>query len=78
MTDPPALAHLRHELRTPLNHIIGYSELLLVEAGESGYRKLEPALRQVHEDARQLRESPCRAVEALPGGRRQGGRAGPS
>ena len=33
-----SLANLRHKLRTPLNHIIGYSEMLLEEAGE---RKLE-------------------------------------
>ena len=36
VTDPAALAHLRHELRTPLNHIIGYSEMLLEDAGEPG------------------------------------------
>jgi len=33
-----SLATMRHKLRTPLNHIIGYSEMLLEEAGE---RKLE-------------------------------------
>ena len=48
------LAHLRHELRTPLNHIIGYSELLLEEAAESGGRELAPGLNRVHENARQL------------------------
>jgi len=47
-------AALRHELRTPLNHIIGYSELLLEEAGEGERKALEPGLRQVHADARQL------------------------
>jgi adenylate cyclase len=52
--DPAALATLRHELRTPLNHIIGYSEMLL-EEGESGpAAKLEPGLRQILEQARQL------------------------
>ncbi|HEX3730047.1 MAG TPA: SpoIIE family protein phosphatase [Opitutaceae bacterium] len=30
------LSHLRHDLRTPINQIIGYSELLLEEAGEGG------------------------------------------
>jgi signal transduction histidine kinase len=34
--DPASLAHLRHELRTPLNHILGYSEMLLEDAGEAG------------------------------------------
>jgi light-regulated signal transduction histidine kinase (bacteriophytochrome) len=28
-----ALAELRHRLRTPLNHILGYSEMLLVDSG---------------------------------------------
>lgn len=53
-TEPTVLAHLRHELRTPLNHIIGYSEMLLEEAGERGWTELEPGLHQVHENARQL------------------------
>jgi hypothetical protein len=26
--------HLRYEYRTPVNHIMGYSELLIEEAGE--------------------------------------------
>jgi class 3 adenylate cyclase len=34
-SDPASLAHLRHELRTPLNHILGYSEMLLEDAGEA-------------------------------------------
>lgn len=53
-TEPTVPAHLRHELRTPLNHIIGYSEMLLEEAGERGWTKLEPGLHQVHENARKL------------------------
>ena len=52
--DPVVLAQLRHELRTPLNHIIGYSELMLEEIGESVEKELEPGLQQIHEDARQL------------------------
>ena len=53
-TTSDALAHLRHELRTPLNHIIGFSEMLLEEAEETGSAALVPALRLVHEQAREL------------------------
>src|SRR5665213_536820 len=54
MTSPDELSHLRHELRTPLNHIIGFSEMLLEEAEDTGASGLVPALRQVHADAREL------------------------
>ena len=53
-TDRTILSHLRHELHTPLNHIIGYSELLLESATEGGIVALEPGLRELHENARQL------------------------
>jgi adenylate cyclase len=53
-TDPAALSHLRHELRTPLNHIIGYSEMLLEETDDARPAMLVPALRRVHDEARQL------------------------
>jgi class 3 adenylate cyclase len=49
---PTSLAHLRHELRTPLNHILGYSEMLLEDAGESG--ALPGAVRGVHSEGRAL------------------------
>jgi class 3 adenylate cyclase len=52
--DPAALSHLRHELRTPLNHIIGYSEMLLEDAGDGAAAGLEPGLRTVHENAQRL------------------------
>jgi class 3 adenylate cyclase len=52
--DRASIAHLRHELRTPLNHIIGYSEMLLEDAGEGGHADLAPHLRRVHEDAKRL------------------------
>jgi adenylate cyclase len=60
--DPAALSHLRHELRTPLNHIIGYSEMLLEETDDVRPPALVPALRQVHDEARQLLELVNRLV----------------
>jgi class 3 adenylate cyclase/CheY-like chemotaxis protein len=48
--DPSGLAHLRHELRTPLNHVLGYSEMLLEDAPESG--DLVPALQRVRAEGR--------------------------
>ena len=54
MTTPDALSHLRHELHTPLNHIIGFSEMLLEEAEDTGVSDLVAALRLVHEQAREL------------------------
>lgn len=54
MTTPDALSHLRHELHTPLNHIIGFSEMLLEEAEDTGISDLVAALRLVHEQAREL------------------------
>ncbi|MBI1848342.1 MAG: response regulator [Candidatus Rokubacteria bacterium] len=53
MADRAALSHLRHELRTPLNHVIGYSEMLLEDA-EGAAAALVPALRRIHDDARQI------------------------
>jgi adenylate cyclase len=53
-TTPDAQAHLRHELRTPLNHIIGFSEMLLEDADESGSAALVPSLRHVLKEAREL------------------------
>jgi class 3 adenylate cyclase len=50
--DPAALAHLRHELRTPLNHVLGYSEMLLEDAGDSS--DLVTALQQVRSDGRSV------------------------
>jgi class 3 adenylate cyclase len=52
--DPADLAQLRHELRTPLNHIIGYSEMLLEDAGSDDQAALAAELRRIHEDGRRL------------------------
>lgn len=52
--DRITLSHLRHELHTPLNHIIGYSEMLLESATEGSIVALEPALRELHENACQV------------------------
>ena len=50
--DPASLAHFRHELRTPLNHVLGYSEMLLEDAGEAG--ELVRELRGVRDEGRAL------------------------
>ena len=50
--DPASLAHLRHELRTPLNHVLGYSEMLLEDAGDASALALE--LQQVRGEGRAL------------------------
>ncbi len=44
------LSAIRHDLRTPVNHIIGYSELLLEEAGEG----LGEDLQRIHSGGREL------------------------
>jgi PAS domain S-box-containing protein len=48
------LANMSHELRTPLNAIIGYSEMLLEEAGESDQDRLGPDLQKVHAAGKHL------------------------
>jgi adenylate cyclase len=52
--DRAAVAHLRHELRTPLNHVIGYSEMLLEDAGDGGAPDYVAGLQRLHEHARRL------------------------
>lgn len=42
------LANMSHELRTPLNAIIGYSEILLEEAEDSGASETSDDLRRIH------------------------------
>jgi len=48
------LANLRHELRTPLNAIIGYSEMLLEDANDSGQENFIPDLQKIQEAGKQL------------------------
>jgi adenylate cyclase len=47
-------SHLRHELRTPLNAIIGYSEMMLEDADDTGLANLASDLKQVLAAGRQL------------------------
>jgi two-component system, chemotaxis family, response regulator WspR len=60
-------AHLRHEYRTPVNHIMGYSELLIEEAGERHLEPLIPVFQRIHEGGRELLES-IRSVFSEPVG----------
>jgi len=48
------LANMSHELRTPLNAIIGYSEMLLDDAAQSGLSHLETDLQKVHSAGQHL------------------------
>jgi CheY-like chemotaxis protein len=48
------LGSLRHQLLTPLNHIVGYAEMLLEDAPESGYSSAGQQLRRIRETAREL------------------------
>ena len=45
--DEEALNRLRHDLRTPLNQIIGYTEMLIETAGESGPASLGEDLQRL-------------------------------
>jgi len=49
-----SLADLRHTLRTPLNHIIGYSEMLLEEAGERDLEDFTDDLQKIHKAGKEL------------------------
>jgi DNA-binding response OmpR family regulator len=67
-----ALANLRHDLLTPVNHILGYSELLLEEAGEGGLVDLRPGIEKLHGMGKELLE---RINEALAASRGEVGAA---
>ncbi len=49
-------AHVRHELRTPINAVIGYSEMLIEDAGEAEHAELVADLQKTQTAARQLLE----------------------
>jgi signal transduction histidine kinase len=48
------LAHMSHELRTPLNAVIGYSEILLEDAGDDGSGEHLSDLRRINGAGRHL------------------------
>lgn len=48
------LAKLRHDLRTPINHIIGYSEILLEDAGSSAPPEFVADLERIRDGGQQL------------------------
>jgi phosphoserine phosphatase RsbU/P len=47
-------AKVRHDLRTPLNAVIGYSEMVLEDAGESGLEHLVPQVQNIHAAGKKL------------------------
>ncbi len=51
-----ALKTLRHDLRTPINHILGYTDMLVEDAGEIGITQYEDALRRIRAGGRALLE----------------------
>ena len=48
------LANMSHELRTPMNAIIGYSEMLMEEAGDLGQEDFVPDLKKIHSAGKHL------------------------
>ena len=48
------LANMSHELRTPLNAIIGYSEMIMEDAQDSGHEDLVPDLEKIRTAGRHL------------------------
>ena len=48
------LANMSHELRTPLNAIIGYSEMLVDDARDSGLERMTDDLSRIHTAGRHL------------------------
>jgi len=48
------LANMSHELRTPLNAILGYSEMVMEDATESGHTQYVPDLDRIHASGKHL------------------------
>ncbi|HYD83770.1 MAG TPA: histidine kinase dimerization/phospho-acceptor domain-containing protein, partial [Opitutus sp.] len=48
------LANMSHELRTPMNAIIGYSEMLVEEAEDTGQDAFVPDLKKIHSAGKHL------------------------
>ena len=48
------LANMSHELRTPMNAILGYSEMLMEEAEDSGNVDSVPDLKRIHQSGMHL------------------------
>jgi signal transduction histidine kinase/DNA-binding response OmpR family regulator len=48
------LANMSHEIRTPMNAIIGYSEMLIEEAGDIGEDAFIPDLKKIHAAGKHL------------------------
>jgi serine phosphatase RsbU (regulator of sigma subunit) len=63
-----ALAHLRHELRTPINHILGYTEILLEDADDTGLAEFSAALREMNAGGRAMLEAIQAALAESSGG----------
>ena len=63
-----ALTRLRHELRTPFNHILGYTAILLEDAGDGGFREAVPVLGEIDTDGRSLLDRIQVALSADDGG----------
>ncbi|NOR20869.1 MAG: histidine kinase, partial [Xanthomonadales bacterium] len=48
------LANMSHELRTPMNAILGYSEMLIDEAGDTGQEDFIPDLKKINQAGNHL------------------------
>ncbi len=48
------LANMSHELRTPMNAIIGYSEMLIEDAEDTGHEDAIPDLKKIHSAGKHL------------------------